>query len=156
MDVYDAEKRSAVMRAVRSRDTKPEVTVRHILHRAGFRFRLHSKTLPGKPDIVLSGKRAVVFVHGCFWHQYRRCKNATRPSSNTQYWEAKLNKNISRDKAIKDKLKRQGWRVLVLWECEIRRLKVLPKIERFFRQPALKGSTPSEDPKNSRKARQVH
>ncbi|MYM70363.1 DNA mismatch endonuclease Vsr [Pseudoduganella sp. FT55W] len=120
MDVLTPEQRRKTMAAVKSRDTKPELTVRRLLHAAGYRFRLHRKDLPGKPDIVLPKFRTVVFVHGCFWHQHVSCKAAARPTSKQDYWQAKLDRNIERDIANQNKLLELGWKVLVLWECEIK------------------------------------
>ncbi|MBC7912040.1 MAG: DNA mismatch endonuclease Vsr [Pyrinomonadaceae bacterium] len=125
MDVYNAKTRSAVMRAVKSRNTKPEIKVRQLLHRAGYRFRLHRKDLPGKPDIVFPGKRVAIFVHGCFWHQHAGCSYADRPSSNSEYWTKKLNRNVERDKANLAALEKAGWKILILWECEIRNSDIL-------------------------------
>jgi DNA mismatch endonuclease (patch repair protein) len=132
MDVYDAATRSAVMRSVKSRNTKPEIKVRQLLHGAGYRFRLHRKDLPGKPDIVLPSKRAAIFVHGCFWHQHASCPHADRPSSNNEYWTKKLNRNIERDRANVAALKSDGWKVLILWECEIRNSDVLAIVKNFL------------------------
>jgi DNA mismatch endonuclease (patch repair protein) len=132
MDVFDAKKRSAVMRAVKSKDTKPEIKVRCLLHRVGYRFRLHRADLPGKPDLVFPSRRAVIFVHGCFWHQHSGCRHADRPSSNNAYWNKKLNRNVERDKAHVVALNEQGWRVLTLWECEIRKGEVLDTIKEFL------------------------
>lgn len=120
MDVFDREKRSAVMRSVKSKNTKPEIKVRQALHRAGYRYRLHRNDLPGKPDIIFPGKRSVIFIHGCFWHQHPGCPHAARPSSNSAYWNRKLSRNIERDIAHMAALKDQGWRILTLWECEIK------------------------------------
>lgn len=136
MDVFDAEKRSAVMRAVKSKDTAPEMKVRRLLHRAGYRFRLHRADLPGKPDIVFPGRRAAIFVHGCFWHQHPGCRHADRPSSNSPYWNKKLGRNVERDSAHVTALREQGWKVLTLWECEVRSLDVLSKLERFLKAPS--------------------
>lgn len=133
MDVYDAEKRSAVMRAVKSKNTTPEIKVRHILHRAGYRYRLHRDDLPGKPDIVFPRRRAAIFVHGCFWHQHLECPYAARPTSNSDYWNKKLNRNIERDQKHIAELEKAGWKVLTLWECEIRVRDVLPIIKRFLK-----------------------
>ena len=132
MDVFDIEKRSAVMRAVKSKDTTPEMKVRRLLHRAGYRFRLHHKDLPGKPDLVFPGKRAAILIHGCFWHQHPSCRHADRPSSNNPYWDKKLNRNVERDKANVSALEEKGWRVLVLWECEIRNSDPLWMIKTFL------------------------
>ncbi len=110
--------RSHVMRSVGRKDTGPEVTVRSLLHRAGFRFRKNVKALPGSPDIVLPRFRTVVFVHGCFWHQHPGCRRATRPASRQDYWDAKLTRNIERDREKAERLIADGWRVVVVWECE--------------------------------------
>ena len=96
-DVYDQTQRSKVMRSVKSENTKPEVIVRQMLHALGYRFRLHRRDLPGKPDIVLPRHRKIIFVHGCFWHQHPNCKDAERPQSNTNYWNRKLDRNVQRD-----------------------------------------------------------
>lgn len=119
--MFTPEKRSEVMRRVRSKNTKPEVFVRSMLHRMGYRFRLHRKDLPGNPDIVLPKHRAVVFVHGCFWHQHPGCRKATIPQNNRDYWEKKLERNVERDRAARQTLSEQGWKVLTVWECEIPR-----------------------------------
>lgn len=134
MDVFEAEKRSAIMRAVKSKDTTPEMKVRRALHKAGYRFRLHRADLPGKPDIVLPSRCAVIFVHGCFWHQHPGCHHADRPSSNNPYWNKKLNRNIERDKAHTSALKEQGWKVLTLWECDIRKGDVLEIVNKFLKE----------------------
>lgn len=108
------------MAAVKGKNTGAELTVRRLLHAAGFRFRLHRKDLPGSPDIVLPKYRAVVFVHGCFWHQHLDCKRATRPTSNLDYWVRKLNRNMARDQQNQAELEALGWRVVVVWECEMK------------------------------------
>ena len=109
------------MSHIRSKDTKPEKRLRSLLHRLGFRFRLHRKDLPGTPDIVLPKYRTVIFVHGCFWHQHPGCKKATLPRSNVEFWKNKLEKNIERDKEVEKKLIETGWNVIVIWECEIKK-----------------------------------
>jgi len=119
-DQFSTEERSAIMRRVRSVDTDPELRVRQMVHRLGFRFRLHCQNLPGKPDIVLAGPKKVVFVHGCYWHQHS-CDGAKRPVTNRRYWNRKLDKNVERDKKNLRLLRRQGWRVLTVWECELRK-----------------------------------
>jgi len=106
------------MSAVRARNTKPEQIVRSVLHRMGYRFRLQAKNLPGKPDIVLPKYRVAIFVHGCFWHQHLECKKAKRPASNTEFWNKKLDDNITRDARNHQLLTDEGWKVLVVWECE--------------------------------------
>lgn len=107
------------MASIKSSETKPEKLVRSYLHRHGFRFRKNVKDLPGKPDIVLPKYRTVVFVHGCFWHQHKGCRLASRPKTNTEYWKRKLARNIERDKEATQKLREAGWNVAVVWECEV-------------------------------------
>ena len=106
------------MSRIRGRDTAPERAVRSALHRAGFRFRLNVEGLPGRPDVVLPRYRTVVFVHGCFWHRHAGCRNATRPSSNRDFWLAKFADNVRRDRRNVTALRKDGWKVLVVWECE--------------------------------------
>ncbi len=124
-DVFSAEKRSEIMRAIRGRDMKPERLLRSALHKLGYRFRLSVARLPGKPDLVFPARRKVIFVHGCFWHQHGRCIDGRRPKSNTEYWRPKLERNVERDRENRKALRRLGWRVLVVWECEI--LRALPR-----------------------------
>jgi len=119
-DVFSEEKRSWIMSRVKGRDTRPELAVRSLLHHHGFRFRLHRKDLPGCPDIVLPRHRKIVFVHGCFWHGHKKCRRSSRPTTNTEFWNAKIDANISRDKKAIGRLRRTGWSVLVVWECELR------------------------------------
>ena len=118
MDRISKEHRSWNMSRIQSRDTKPEKTVRSILHGLGYRFRLHRKDLPGKPDIVLRSYNSVIFVHGCFWHRHKECKKASVPKTKKTFWEEKFKANIERDIKVKNELKSNGWRVLVVWECE--------------------------------------
>lgn len=132
-DKYEPEVRSRIMSKVRSKDTKPEKLVRSLLHKSGFRFRLHRKDLPGSPDIVLPGRQKVIFVHGCFWHGHDGCSRSSRPSSNVDYWDKKLDRNIERDRENKKELRKLGWKPLVIWECETKRYKhLLRKITRFL------------------------
>lgn len=140
-DVFDPVKRSQIMACVKGANTKPEVSARSQLHRAGFRFRLHRKDLPGRPDIVLPGLRTVIFVHGCFWHGHPGCKHAALPKGNLGYWTKKIGRNVERDKTNQERLAADGWNVEVLWECEIKR--ELPKlIERLqVRRMALRQTT---------------
>jgi len=127
------------MAKVRSRDTKPEVLVRSLIHRMGFRFRLHNKHLPGNPDIVLPRHKKIVFVHGCFWHQHEGCPHAARPTSNIAYWNKKLDGNVRRDRANLEKLAALGWRVLVIWECETRnREQLILRLQEFFVNSEIK------------------
>ena len=117
-DVFSAKKRSEVMRAVKSTDTKPEMIVRRALHAAGFRYRLHAKGLPGKPDIVLPKHRTVIFIHGCFWHGHNCKRGARSPKTNGAYWRAKIGRNKARDEKNAAALEALGWRVVTVWECE--------------------------------------
>ena len=117
--------RSALMSRVRGKDTKPEMVVRRLLHRLGYRFRLHRRDLPGSPDIVLPGRRAVVFVHGCFWHRHPGCRMASTPKTRTEFWLGKFARNVERDADHATALARTGWEVHVVWECETRAREVL-------------------------------
>lgn len=112
------EQRSRTMRAVRSRDTGPEMVVRRFFHAAGLRYRLHDRRLPGAPDLVFPGRRIALFVHGCFWHQHPGCASAMRPRSHLDYWTRKLDGNVARDRRNREELEATGWRVWVIWECE--------------------------------------
>ncbi|MDX1935354.1 MAG: DNA mismatch endonuclease Vsr [Capsulimonadales bacterium] len=116
-DIYSPEKRSAVMRSVRTTHTQPERTVRRTLHALGYRFRLHRKDLPGRPDIVLPRHHTVLFVHGCFWHRHD-CPKGTLPVNRAEFWRAKLGRNIERDRENRQALEQLGWRVVTIWECE--------------------------------------
>lgn len=122
-DVVSISKRSQMMSGIRSRDTTPEIRVRRLLHRQGYRFRLHSRDLPGTPDIVFPRRRIAIFVHGCFWHLHQGCRLAKVPETRADFWRAKLTKNSERDKVAILKLHALGWRVLVVWECYLRRCK---------------------------------
>ena len=134
MDIWSKEKRSQVMSNIRSKNTKPELLVRSQLHIAGYRFRIHQKDLPGKPDIVLPKYKAVVFVHGCFWHLHSGCRDGTVPKTRADYWKNKLLRNKERDKEHMRTLQKLGWRVLRLWECEVEKEtdKVLEKLNKFL------------------------
>ena len=118
-DVFTVEQRSAIMHRVRSTDTAPELRVRRLTHLLVFRYRLHVKTLPGAPDLVFPKHKRVVFVRGCYWHQHG-CPASNRPASHQAYWNAKLDRNMTRDEKNVHSLLEQGWRVLVIWECEAR------------------------------------
>jgi DNA mismatch endonuclease (patch repair protein) len=117
-DVFPAAKRSRIMSRVKGCDTRPEMRVRSLLHRLGFRFRLHRRDLPGCPDVVLKRHKSVIFVHGCFWHGHQNCRRSARPSTNTAFWNRKLSGNIQRDRRNRQALLDAGWNVLVVWECE--------------------------------------
>ena len=118
-DTISGECRSANMRAVRSRDTRPEISVRQIAHQLGYRFRLHRRELPGTPDMAFIGKLKAIFVHGCFWHQHAGCKRATTPKSNVDFWQNKLARNSIRDRLVTRTLRKQGWYVLRIWEHDL-------------------------------------
>ena len=127
-----SEQRSRTMRAVKGKDTGTEMTVRRIVHRMGFRYRLHRKDLPGKPDLVFGPRRKVIFVHGCFWHGHT-CKRGDRiPKENWRYWTKKIARNKERDREHVSALKAKGWRVLVIWECETKDTKWLGKRVRAY------------------------
>jgi DNA mismatch endonuclease (patch repair protein) len=132
MDVVSKRARSRIMRSVHSCDTGPEMSVRRILWALGYRYRLHSADLPGRPDIVFRSRRRVIFVHGCFWHQHD-CGAGARPSSNASYWNRKLDGNMNRDERNMSALTQTGWKVLVLWECQIQnRAKLKYRLLRFL------------------------
>lgn len=125
MDKLTPEHRRWNMQRIRSANTKPEITVRSLLHRLGFRFRLHRKDLPGKPDIVLPKYKTVVLVHGCFWHRHPGCKCATTPGTRKDFWKRKFEDNILRDKLVREKLQELDWNIVVVWQCELSNLDVV-------------------------------
>ena len=132
-DVFTREQRSRIMRRVKGRDTKPELLVRSLVHRMGFRFRVQGRDLPGNPDIVLPRHRKVIFVHGCFWHGHKRCPRSKRPATNKAFWNRKLDGNVERDKRFRRELRRLGWKALIVWECETRKPeRLLGRLERFL------------------------
>ncbi|WP_419914606.1 very short patch repair endonuclease [Hoeflea sp.] len=120
VDIVTPEVRSRMMRGIRGKNTKPEILLRKLLFGAGFRFRLHRKDLAGKPDIVLPRWKAVIFVHGCFWHRHNGCSLATTPSTRIKFWKQKFDDNVARDVKNRDKLLTSGWRVAIVWECGLR------------------------------------
>ncbi len=119
-DPFTPTERSAVMRAVKGRDTAPELRVRRMLHRAGYRYRLHRRDLPGRPDIVFAGRKVAMFVHGCFWHGHDCRRGARAPKANADYWRGKIARNRARDVVAEAALTAMGWRAVVVWECELR------------------------------------
>ncbi len=134
MDKLTPEHRSWNMSRIRSDNTKPELIVRSLLHRMGYRFRLHQKNLPGKPDIVLPKHKTVIFVHGCFWHRHENCKYAYIPKSRRGFWTNKFKTNIERDKKVNQQLKDLGWKVNIIWECELSDLTAVEKkLDNIFR-----------------------
>lgn len=120
-DVFSKEQRSYIMAKVKDRNTKPEILVRKYLFSHGFRYRLNVKKLSGKPDVVLSKYKTIIFVNGCFWHGHQNCSNAILPQTNIKYWYDKIQKNITRDKVEQDKLKEEGWKVIIIWECQLKK-----------------------------------
>lgn len=133
MDRLSKEHRSWNMSQIRDSDTNPEKTVRSILHKLGYRFRLHRKNLPGRPDIVLPRFQTVIFVHGCYWHRHKGCKYVYAPKTRIEFWQRKFDENIARDKRTLESLRNQGWRVLVIWECQVTDKKSLAnRLNRFL------------------------
>ncbi|HNR34612.1 MAG TPA: very short patch repair endonuclease [Candidatus Hydrogenedentes bacterium] len=133
MDNLTPEHRSWLMRRVRSKNTTPELLVRRIAHSMGLRFRLHRRDLPGTPDLVFPAYNRVVFVHGCFWHRHRGCRFTTTPKTRVKYWKEKFQKNMQRDLRNARKLRRSGWRILVIWQCQTRDVKTIEsKLRKFF------------------------
>ena len=128
MDIISEERRSWNMSRIKGKDTKPELVVRSILHKMGYRFRLHRKDLPGTPDIVLPKYKTVIFVHGCFWHRHKRCKFAYTPKSRVKFWKDKFAETVKRDKQHLKQLKENGWEVFIVWECETKDMDKLKKI----------------------------
>ena len=115
-----SEQRSRNMSAIKSKNTKPEIAVRKLLHSMGYRFRLHRKDLPGSPDIVLPKYKTVIFVHGCFWHRHENCKYATTPKTRKEFWEKKFRENINRDNLNQANLSLKGWKIIIIWECQLK------------------------------------
>jgi DNA mismatch endonuclease (patch repair protein) len=129
--------RSKIMRAVKAKDTEPELIVRRLLHRRGYRYRLHRRNLPGSPDLTFPAKRKVVFVHGCFWHGHDCKRGAREPKSNVAYWRAKIARNRERDREHQCALKRGGWAALTVWECELKdEDALLRRLQQFLERPA--------------------
>jgi DNA mismatch endonuclease (patch repair protein) len=134
MDNLTAEQRVHTMRSVRSIDTSPERAVRRMIFSWGYRYRLHSKKLPGCPDIVFPSMRKAIFIHGCFWHGHKCPAGLNRPKSNTEYWNRKLERNRLRDITARRKLRRMGWKAIIVWECELRKKSAGGRIQRFLQE----------------------
>lgn len=125
--------RSAQMRLIRSKDTKPELAVRRALFALGYRYRLHSAKLPGKPDLVFPSRRKAIFIHGCFWHRHQGCKKTRMPKTRLDYWEPKFAANVARDTRNQAELRAEGWRFMVVWECELHDIgRLTRRIVRFL------------------------
>ena len=120
-DRFTEEQRHYCMSQIRNKNTKPELKLRQALWRLGFRYRVNDKRLPGTPDIVLPKYRTVIFVHGCFWHGHKDCKNATTPKSNTEFWKTKITRNQERDQEVWRQLEAKGWSVIIVWECQLKK-----------------------------------
>lgn len=133
MDTVSRDRRSEIMARVRSKDTRPEWAVRRLIFAMGYRYRLHVPTLPGRPDLVFRRSRKIIFVHGCFWHRHKGCPLARQPKSREDFWIPKLEANRKRDQRNKRALVREGWRVLTIWECQLRNIdRLRGKVRRFF------------------------
>lgn len=124
VDIFSKKKRSQIMAAVRNKNTKPEVCVRKALFGKGYRYKVNDKTLPGSPDIVLPKYNTAIFVHGCFWHGHKNCIRASKPKSNIDFWESKIQNNIDHDKFVKRELNQLGWIVITIWGCELKNQKI--------------------------------
>ncbi|MDT6964290.1 DNA mismatch endonuclease Vsr [Cupriavidus sp. SZY C1] len=120
VDVVSAEIRSRMMAGIRGKNTRPEMRLRRFLHKAGFRYRLHDRSLPGTPDVVLPRYRTAILIHGCFWHRHANCRFATTPATNAEFWKRKFSCNVERDSLAVEKLLSEGWRVIVVWECGLK------------------------------------
>lgn len=120
-DIVDKATRSRMMAGIRGKDTKPELALRRALHARGLRYRLHPRNVPGKPDLLFPKYRAAIFVHGCFWHRHEGCPYATTPATRPEFWQAKFEANVRRDKEVWKRLLGEGWRVATVWECHLRR-----------------------------------
>lgn len=132
-DVFSQPKRSEIMRAVRGRDTKPEMAVRKIVHGLGFRYRLHVRALAGCPDLVFPALRKVIFVHGCFWHRHNCSNGRSMPASRVEYWQRKFDRNRERDRRARKALRKDGWEVMVVWECQLKRpLRLTQRLKEFL------------------------
>ena len=134
VDRLTTKRRSALMSRIRGKDTLPEKTLRRALHQLGYRYKLHARDLPGRPDIVFRKRRKIIFVHGCFWHLHANCKLGALPKSKLRYWRPKLEANVARDRRVIRQLRRTGWNILVVWQCQLRNLgsKQIAKIQRFL------------------------
>ncbi len=132
VDIVDKATRSRMMAGIKGRNTKPELVLRRALHARGFRYRLHAKNVTGRPDLVLPRYRAVIFVHGCFWHRHVGCRYTTTPATRPEFWQAKFSANVARDIAVRDSLLESGWRVATVWECALRRPEQVEAVARLL------------------------
>lgn len=133
VDVHTKEQRSFNMSRIRNKNTRPEIIVRSLVHCMGYRYALHRKDLPGRPDMVLTRHRKIIFVHGCFWHMHKCRYGKVKPATNVKFWQSKREGNVARDKRNLRKLRKEGWKVLVIWECQTRQLdRLINKLEQFL------------------------
>ena len=139
-DIFTPEMRSRIMSRIGSKDTKPEKNVRSLLHRMGYRFRLHRKSLPGCPDVVFPKSKKAIFIHGCFWHGHMSCKRAGIPKTRTAYWFNKISANVERDDRNRKAITDLGWQVLVIWQCEVKKLDRLEERLKVFLSGASGGN----------------
>ncbi|MDE0604804.1 MAG: very short patch repair endonuclease [bacterium] len=135
LDPLTARQRSELMSRIRSKDTRPEMLVRRLVHGMGYRYRLHAKELPGRPDLVFRPQRKAILVHGCFWHRHEGCPANRMPKTRREFWSRKLNGNARRDQRNKETLEREGWQVLIIWECETKDLDRIARVVRRFLGP---------------------
>ena len=154
-DLVSSQTRSRIMASVRRRDTRPELVIRHSLHRLGFRFRVSDRSLPGSPDIKLSRYRTVIFVNGCFWHRHNGCRYATLPASNREWWVEKFAQNVARDRRKIQQIRKAGWRVMVVWECAVRdpgrvRDRAIRRLVEWIRSDVSSGAIPRRPPATAR------
>ena len=132
VDRISKDRRSRNMSKIRGKNTRPEICVRSALHQMGYRFRLHRKDLPGKPDIVLAKHKVAIMVHGCFWHQHKNCRNATMPKSRVEFWKEKFQKNAARDRQVEQQLKELDWEINTVWECQTKNSESLNVLLKSF------------------------
>ena len=139
MDSVSSSRRSEIMSRIRSSDTRPEMQVRRMLHKLGYRYVLHRRDLPGVPDLVFPSRRRIIFIQGCFWHQHKGCIDGRIPKSRVSYWKPKLRRNVERDRSNTSNLRRSGWKVISVWECEAAKFDtVRERLIRFLGKPRLR------------------
>ena len=155
-DNHTRDQRHRNMAAIHSASTKPELILRHMLWRNGFRYRVNNKSLPGKPDIVLSKYRTVVFVHGCFWHGHKDCKYYTVPKTNTEFWMAKVARNQERDQEVWRKLEAKGWSVIIVWECQLKKANLEETVDRVTGEIVRNGEAYRAAQEERKKAREEY
>lgn len=155
-DNHTLDQRHRNMAAVHSASTKPELMLRHALWRLGFRYRMNDKFLPGSPDIVLPKYRTVIFVHGCFWHGHKDCKNASIPKTNTEFWAAKILRNQQRDQEVWRQLEAKGWSVIIVWECQMKKAVLKETIDRIEAEIVRNGEILHSAKEERQKARESY